>query len=366
MLKERGDNMILPTTNISIMMVRNATECPSTDLGTLVAKAKIGGKSGYAFNITENGGGTWDGSLILDDKGFPSAYPYWNIFSANSPGYWELPDSPDKPCYLRLKHNKDNRYYYSLGSFAGYNSGATPPIAEDTDVSFRQGESVLNKEARIKVHMGTHDWTNSISGVNAARVVVYTDNNLDTVFASSKAIINGLCVLRLTVNTTGVNSKTYPMVVQLGYATNIGTDKEDFNAMCIIPMISNLTINVIGATIMVVHAKITAANGFANIRGTASTNQFGQSVITNNAKNTARELNGYYLKRVTTVCINANGTEVYNKTRNPDYRDFPSDPSGFKEFIDTVPLSAYIPSEAWNTITNNSCVLTATLEYDKL
>ena len=35
--------MILPNSDISIMDVRNATGCPSTDLGTLCAKAKTGG-----------------------------------------------------------------------------------------------------------------------------------------------------------------------------------------------------------------------------------------------------------------------------------------------------------------------------------
>ena len=39
----------------------------------LCAKAYDGGKDGYAFNIVENGGGKWDGSLITDSKGFPAA-----------------------------------------------------------------------------------------------------------------------------------------------------------------------------------------------------------------------------------------------------------------------------------------------------
>lgn len=358
--------MILPNNNISIMDVRNVTGCPSTDLGTLCVKAYSGGKSGYAFNIKENGGGAWDGSLITDDKGFPSAYPYWNIFSNNSPGYWELPDTLNKPCYFRLKHDANNNYYYSLGSFAGYDSNARPPIPIDTEVSFRQGESVINRDVRVKVDMGTYNWTSLISGINAARVIVYEDNSLNKIFASSKALINDLATLKLTVSTVGTNRTTYPMVIQLGHATGIGTDREEFNDMCILPVLSNFTVNVIANTIMVVHASIVARNGFVNVRGIASTNQFNETVITNNAKNTARELSGYYLKEVLIVCKNASGVEVYNKTREPDYRDFPADPSGFKEFLDTVPLSAYIPDEAWKTITNNGCSLTATLCYDKL
>ena len=47
--------MILPNNNISIMDVRNCLGYPSMDLGTLCTKAKTGGKSGYAFNIKENG-----------------------------------------------------------------------------------------------------------------------------------------------------------------------------------------------------------------------------------------------------------------------------------------------------------------------
>ena len=73
--------MILPSSDISIMDVRNYLGCPSTDLGTLVAKAQTGGKSGFAFNIAENGGSNQDGTLI------DGAEPYWNIWSTNQPGF---------------------------------------------------------------------------------------------------------------------------------------------------------------------------------------------------------------------------------------------------------------------------------------
>ena len=109
-------------------------------------------------------------------------------------------------------------------------------------------------------------------------------------------------------------------------------------------------------------------NGVANVRGTASTTGFGKNLISNKAKNTTaiRNLSGYYLKEVRIVCVNSSGTEVYNKVRSPHYSDFPADPSGFKETIDEVTLSAYIPNEAWSTITNSGCRLTATLIYDIL
>ena len=58
--------MILSNNNMSIMDVRNCLGYPSMDLGTLCTKAKTGGKSGYAFNIKENGGSATDGSLIAD------------------------------------------------------------------------------------------------------------------------------------------------------------------------------------------------------------------------------------------------------------------------------------------------------------
>lgn len=361
--------MILPTSNISIMDVRNATGCPSTDLGTICAKAYDGGKDGYAFNIVENGGGKWDGSLITDSDGFPAAYPYWNIWSSKSPGYWALPDAINKPCYFRLKHDSSNNYYYSLGSFGGYNTDAKPPMQTDVEVTFRQNQTVLNQDVRVKVDLGDYDWTSLVSGVNAARIIVYQDSALTKPLATSKAAVNGYTTLTLNgINTSGAYTKTYPMCIHLGFATNIGTEYEDFNDLCILPVIGSFTINVVAATTMVVNASITARNGVANVRGTASTTGFGKNLISNKAKNTTaiRNLSGYYLKEVRIVCVNSSGTEVYNKVRSPHYSDFPADPSGFKETIDEVTLSAYIPNEAWSTITNSGCRLTATLIYDIL
>ena len=361
--------MTLPNTNISIMDVRNAIGCPSTDLGTLCAKAYDGGKDGYAFNIVENGGGKWDGSLITDSKGFPAAYPYWNIWSSKSPAYWALPDSINKPCYLRLKHDSSNNYYYSLGAFAGHNTDARPPMQSDIDVTFRQNQTVLNQNIRVKVDMGDYDWTGLVSGVNAVRIIVYEDTNMTKILASSKAAIDGYAIIILNgINTSGAYSRTYPMTMTLGHATAIGTDREDFNDLCILPVIGSFTINVVAATTMVVNASITARNGVANVRGTASTTGFGKNLISNKAKNTTaiRNLSGYYLKEVRIVCVNSSGTEVYNKVRSPHYSDSHADPTGFKETIGEVTLSAYIPSDAWNTITNDGCRLTATLIYDKL
>lgn len=68
----------LPSNDVSIMLVRNAINCPSTDLGTLCSKAKIGGKSGFAFSIKENGNTAKDGYMIAD------SLPYWNIYIATS------------------------------------------------------------------------------------------------------------------------------------------------------------------------------------------------------------------------------------------------------------------------------------------
>ena len=119
---------------------------------------------------------------------------------------------------------------------------------------------------------------------------------------------------------------------------------------------------------MVVNASITARNGNANVRGTVSTTGFGQNLISNKATTNSfiRGLSGYYLKEVKIVCTNSSGKEVYNKIRSPHYSDSPADPTGFKETIGEVTLSAYIPSDAWNTITNDGCRLTATLIYNKL
>ena len=63
------------------------------------------------------------------------------------------------------------------------------------------------------------------------------------------------------------------------------------------------------------------------------------------------------------VITDANGNTVYDQTREPNWIDSPSDPSGFKE-TSSVTLTAYVPDEAWNTITSTGCSVTIYMTYN--
>lgn len=149
--------MILPNNNISIMDVRNITGYPSMDLGSLCAKAKIGGKSGYAFNIKENGGATTDGSLI------PGAEPYWNIYSNNSPAKWSVTGQQLKLKLLR--DNGGNNYCFSLGGFRGYNHNAVKPyiFQEGSEIYLQQSSSSVPVGITIFWEFGEVDWKKALN-----------------------------------------------------------------------------------------------------------------------------------------------------------------------------------------------------------
>lgn len=147
--------MILPNTDVSIMDVRNVIGCPSTDLGTLCAKAKTGGNGGFAYQIVENGFQKNDGKLITD------ALPYHNIFSPKGPSEWVLPENSQDFAYNRIKRDSNKNYMYSLGSFGGYNSNARGVGHISLQVQAMQGEGTANhKEIRFfpTISLGDYDW----------------------------------------------------------------------------------------------------------------------------------------------------------------------------------------------------------------
>lgn len=81
-----------------------------TNLSRIVNSASVGGSGGYAFQIVENGYTAKSGWLFTDSDGYPSAYPYWNIYSNNSPGQWRLPGTNGAPVYFELKRDSTNAY----------------------------------------------------------------------------------------------------------------------------------------------------------------------------------------------------------------------------------------------------------------
>ena len=173
----------LPTTNISITSVRNITGCPSTDLGTLCAKAVEGGKSGWAFNIAEAGGTIYDGYLLSN------AAPYWNMWSDNSAGEWDVPlnngvINTGSNIAFRLKRDANNRYMFSLGSFRGYDSLAESPLVPSVAMEYYRSGSSITVNLNLKGNFGSYNFK-KIQGVSKCRVRLYEGS---TVIASSTLV----------------------------------------------------------------------------------------------------------------------------------------------------------------------------------
>lgn len=161
--------MILPNNNISIIDVRNALGCPSTDLGTLCSKAKTGGSGGFAFQIKENGFTAKDGHLIS------GAEPYFNIYSANAPAYWNV---VGQELRYSLKRDSSKNYCFSLGGFRAYNHEAVKPYL------FREGDTIIMQNPNISQYggvtifwnFGEIDWESLIGSFDAIRI--YGDSQL--------------------------------------------------------------------------------------------------------------------------------------------------------------------------------------------
>lgn len=138
---------IIDSTNISILKVRNAIGCPSTDLGCLCTMASIGGNAmgngiRLAFKVPENEIHA-PLELNLGDL-MPDALPYWNIFAVNSPGQWyKYGDGyVQGECRFRIKMLNAKQPEYSLGSFAGHDSeDAMPSIQDRVDIFIKRGDT---------------------------------------------------------------------------------------------------------------------------------------------------------------------------------------------------------------------------------
>lgn len=117
--------MVLPKSNISIMMVRNALNYPSTDLGTLCSCGEkyINKWSKYKpvpNPFTNNRPSDWwRGSMRNCGIGYLSHFSIHNLISSIDSGVEQLPYDPPHGGSVAP---------FRLGDFAGYNSEARPPI----------------------------------------------------------------------------------------------------------------------------------------------------------------------------------------------------------------------------------------------
>lgn len=175
--------MILPSSDISIMDVRNYLGIPSTDLGTLVAKAQTGGENGFAFNITENGASNQDGTLI------DGAQPYWNIWSTNQPGFWwaqlNLSDFTQSRIRHRLKYDDNQRYYFSLGSFRNHNTNAKAPYLLGDEKLVSEGNTTILLSFELEYNFGQYDWRNVLSTHQYYQVIVTKEGYPDEIIGES-------------------------------------------------------------------------------------------------------------------------------------------------------------------------------------
>lgn len=162
--------MALPSTSITTSLVSNTIGLASNKVGELCAKSKTGGTSGFAFNITENGGGAWDGTLIS------GAEPYWNKYSNDSPGEWCLPASPTDPVYFRLKRdiNIPARYSFQLGGFRAYNHDAAAPLTMSGSLTYPWTGSILNTTLAPACRTGHYNW--SKLGTGYVKTIIYNEN----------------------------------------------------------------------------------------------------------------------------------------------------------------------------------------------
>lgn len=346
-------------TAVSIMNVRNITGCPSTDLGTLCVASSDG--NGYAFKIVENGYTTGNGYIFTDDSGFPTKYPYWNVFSNNSPAEWVAAQYPSKVLSFRIKRDSSNKYMFSLGSFRGYDSNAKPPSVPSVTASFVQNTRVQNYPVNIHdISLGDYDW--SKLDAKYAKLIMYNNSDLTTAdYQTEYFSINEtspIATLNLTLNTSSAFTRDYTMVIAIADAGQ--------SIIGILPVMGTFSIVVTAQTTVRIFANITGSNGISTtLNGTAVTGVYGNATVSNKVRLTSADKRpkNYELKSVRIVCLDQNGNEVYNKTRQPDYRDRPSSYYDLYEIGvgSELTMSAYVPTEAWNTISSTGCSVTITL-----
>lgn len=128
--------MALPTTSITTTIVSQAIGLASNDVGVLCAKASVGGVSGIAFKTKSNENDIeMPSGLLLRDL-IPGSKPYWNIYSAKSPGEWYK--SGGGSIQGEFKYRLGNKPEYgttdpdfSLGDFREYDHTAVPASVTD-------------------------------------------------------------------------------------------------------------------------------------------------------------------------------------------------------------------------------------------
>ena len=275
--------MALPLTGITTTIVKQAIGLASDNVGQLCIKAASGGimtttePSNYnsAFMVAENGGGINDGALISNAK------PFWNIWSDESPGEWQLPGNFGEPVWFRLKRGYDNaRYAFKLGSFRGYDHAAMEPTPFGFSRTFTKGAagSSTTFDAALKIKLGSYNW-GKLSGVTHCKCLTYDSGGVLISTSSVQPINNTNTFItfdnvQFTVSTASIASFTWTSKIAL--CNSVG------DILGVLPITGIATVEIVAAAVNTLNVTIA---GNPKVFATGSTLIGGGSIYANGTYN---------------------------------------------------------------------------------
>ena len=306
--------MALPLTGITTTVVKQAIGLGSDDVGQLCIRAASGGimtttePSNYnsAFMVSENGGGVNDGALIS------SAKPFWNIWSDESPGEWQLPGNFGEPVWFRLKRGYDNtRYAFRLGTFRGYDHRAMEPTPFGFLRTFTKGAagSSTTFDAALKIKLGSYNW-GKLSGVSHCRCLTYDSNN--NLISSSVALpintTNQFITfenVQFTVSTASIASYTWTSKIALCNSTG--------DILGVLPITGIATVEIVAAIVNTLSVNVA---GNPKVFSVGSTLIGGGSIYASGNFNSMFGIsaNGRVLNSITYIVRNASDNSVVSQT----------------------------------------------------
>ena len=132
--------LTLTISGVDTSWIGNLIGCGEHDFGWLISRARVYGEEATAHGYTQNVAFNIAEVVnpvppdIEDGEILGSAEPYGNIFSNESPGFWQATNFDTAQNYFkfRLKSLIVGRDYdFNLGGFKGYNHSAIKPYVAD-------------------------------------------------------------------------------------------------------------------------------------------------------------------------------------------------------------------------------------------
>lgn len=181
--------MTLPSSNITISLVKNTISSPSSKLTELISLAKTGGTNGLAFNSS--------GYL------YSGAEPYWNMWANKIPARWVLGETD---LILQKRIFTTGIFEHRLGDFRQYNHTAQKPSVYLPTIMY-----VVNGVINSGVALNLYEW-NLPEIITHIKVVVTIDGNDRTVIAA----VNDINYLAETINAYELQFTGVPSYLQTG------------------------------------------------------------------------------------------------------------------------------------------------------